>query len=333
MKNFSGSAVPRQQVFVFADGTYVVQWDDHRVQELLSGIYREYEVRRDFGHMITDYELKQLKAAGRVEHYNSKYVWLFPLPEVGRYGTRKTMDRGNRLRAYYLTTSLPSERMVDVKEALTQDNFDKTYQVGSRSGYVVVLDKSGMPFRSLEDVENVREKLQKYKLGRLTGLGIGFLEVDIKEVQKPRVPTRATLEFEQLSLDDIISSQEDTAVTAGRDVILAISIEEEREAFLSLFHEMQLDIKIANNGEAAIQAVEDHKPDLLVMDMQLTDMHVWQFMNKLKEITTLEDLPIMIVADESNMSALKIVQAYYLSRPVSIARTRHLVWKILRDKK
>lgn len=103
MKILSGSAILRVRVFVLADGTSVVQWDEKRVQELLSGQYRHYDHQRDFGHAITDYELNILKSNGRVEHYTQKFVWLFPLPEAGRY-QRKVLDGLSKTRGYYLTT-------------------------------------------------------------------------------------------------------------------------------------------------------------------------------------------------------------------------------------
>src|SRR5574337_598202 len=98
-KSRSGSVVPRHFVFIMADGAFVVQLNENRVQDLLTGQFHVLD-DRSYGHAITDYELNQLKVAGLVEDFNRNYVWLFRLPEPHNYDSRvKTQERThNRIR-------------------------------------------------------------------------------------------------------------------------------------------------------------------------------------------------------------------------------------------
>ncbi len=318
----------RHQVFVLADGTFVVQWDDKRVQELLSGVYREYDHMRDFGHAITEYELKQLRAAGRVEHYNPKYVWLFPLPEVGRF-SRREMDRGSRVRGYYLATSLPRTEIQRVRQVVEASGFDTVYKVTSRANLVAILGEYGVPFRTLEDAEAAQAQFEAGADAGLPDTTVAFVEIDLRTLRRMDAAHDAA---ESSSLDELIASQDDaTKVTAGRQVVVAVSDAEERGPISSLFIEMRLDVKLAETAWQALEILEDNDPDLLVMDLQLPDMHGWQLLRKVKEIEALRDLPILIIVDEPSLT-MTVAKVDYMTRPVSIARLRLNVWKILHER-
>lgn len=326
MKKFSGSAISRHQVFSLADGTFVVQWDDKRVQELLSGRYRDYDHRRDYGHAVTDYELKQLKAAGRVEYFNRNYVWLYALPESGRYGMTKVLGRGERVHAYYLSTSLPKSQLQNAQVALRALELADDFQARSRSSTVVILGRHGKPFASVEEAEAAQYALLTRAPELFEELTVAFIELDVRGIQRAFAPR----EEDHLNLDELIASQADTTATAGRRVMLALPQEDERAAFAGLFSDMKLHVAEATTDNDAIEQLEDAPPDLLVMDLMLPDMHGYQMVGKVKEIETLRDLPIMIITSEVNLS-MTVARVEYLTRPVSIARMRHNVWKVLHE--
>lgn len=327
MKRFSGSAIARHQVFTLADGTFVVQWDDKRVQELYSGEYRDYEHLKDFGHPITDYELKQLQAGGRVEHFNRGYVWLYALPETGRFAVR-VMGRGDRVRAYYISTNRSKSNLSDIREQLKIAGVADNYQARLRGGQVVILDHQGLPFRTLDDAEAAQAALQIQKSELFNELAIAFIEIDVKASQRLYGETETE---ESLNLDEIIASQRDTSTTKGRQIVLAVTKDDERKAFTELFESMEIEVQYASTGSLALELLEDYDPDMLVMDLQLPDMHGWQMLSKIKEIESLRRIPIMLITNEPTLSTT-VAQVEYLVRPVSIARLRHSVWKIMHDR-
>jgi CheY-like chemotaxis protein len=330
MKRLSGAAVARQQLFTLADGNFVVQWEEKQVQELLTGRYRPYDHKKDFGHPITDYELGQLKSAGRVEHHTRTYVWLYALPEKGRFGPAKTMDRGDRIRVYYLTSTLPKSQLTNVQSLLTNLQLGEEFLARSRNGLIVVLGKNGLPFRHLKDAEKAQKLLEAKSPDMFAQLAVAFVETKAELSQQATGDVDS--ELPDLSLQEIIASQGDTLATEGKCIVLAVKQEEERQEFTSLFIEkMRLRVQQANSGIEAIQLSEDSNPDLLVTDSTLPDMHVWQLMGKLKEIGNLRDLPLIVITDEPTFGA-NVAQVDYLTRPVAISRLRHSVWTVLNAK-
>lgn len=324
-RKFSGTPIARYQIFTLADGSYVVQWDDKRVQELLTGKYRDFDSRRDFGHGITEYELKQLKAAGRVEHYNRDYVWLYALPETARFGVRKEMGRGDRIRAYYLSTTMPKSQLENVQTVLQKLDIAPQIHLITRHNLIIVMAQNGTHFHSLEEVEKVQARLKAEAEGLLSDLTIAYDEISNRTaiLQSP---------FEEsVSLEEIIASQTDTSFTDGRQIVMAIKDPEEREAFDDLFSKMKSHVQHAESGNQALEMLEDHYSDLLLMDLMLPDMHGWQMIRKIKEIESLRDLPIMVITDEASIG-MTIARVEYITRPVSIARLRHNIWKIFSER-
>ena len=327
MKNYTGSPVPRYQVFTTSDGVFVVQWDPKYVQELLTGQYRAYEHKSDFGHPVTDYELKQLKAAGRVEHFNRRYVWLYALPERGRFGTR-VMDKANRVRTYYLSTVQPQSYLAEITALLEESGLDGDFLARNRNDFVVILGKNGAPFRTVQEAETAQKTLQTRVPDVFDTLTIAFIETRAKDIQQMnQVPI--THQTAEMSLDDIIASQGDTAHTEGKRVVLAVSQEDEREALAELFAEMKLVVHIAPTGSDALVMLEDYQPNLLVMDVQLPDMHGWQLLNIMKEIQSLRALPVLVIMDEPQVVPAGRVQT--IIRPVSMARLRHTIWTLFKN--
>lgn len=327
MKILSGSAISRVRVFVLADGTSVVQWDEKRVQELLSGHYRHYEHQHDFGHAITDYELNILKSNGRVEHYTQKYVWLFPLPESGRY-QRKVLDGLGKSRGYYLTTGCQKVEMATVKQAVETLGLQTLVKPIVQGGVIVFHNPQGQLFVKMEDAEKAQQRLMALTSDLFGEISVAFVEMQHRHVTKPL----NTSDDETLpSLDELIASQHDVTATSGRKVVLASAVAEEREAFTELLVSMKIEVFPTSRGGDALALLEDVRPDLFIMDLQLPDTHGYLLLGRVREIDMFRDLPVLIIADELNLT-MTIAKIDYLTRPVSIARLRFAVWKILRDR-
>lgn len=332
---FSGSAVSRHHVFILADGAFVVQWGETQVQDLLSGRYRIYE-DHDFGHAITDYELNQLKAAGRVEHYNRSYVWLNALPEQGRFGELKTQERSRqRVRSYYLNTTLPKSQLEEVQSCLNSSGLSEDFLARVRGDLVIVLGKKGAPFPQLTDAESGQKQLLAKAPDLFRDTAVAFVEATTSNSSVNRPAERVA---EAPDLASLIASQTDTSVTDGKMVVLAGSDEDERTAIRDLFHKMKLVVKEAANANDTLYLLEDCHPDMLVMDLQLPDMHGWAMLGKVKEIDTLRQLTTVVIADHTSSPneqtfALTVAKVnVYLVKPVSMARLRQNVWVALKSR-
>lgn len=332
-KVYSGSPVPRTSVFILADGSFVVQWGESRVQELLTGRYRSYK-DSDFGHAITDYELNQLKAAGRVEHYNRQYIWLFALPETGRFDHLKSgAPNHNRVRSYYLNTTLPKSRLEEIETLLTATGLDADFLARSRGDLIAILGKNGATFRDLQEAELAQKHLIANAPAVFRHTAVAFIET----TDSPNHYHQADRGFETVDLKSLIASQTDTTLSRDKRVVLVIGPDDERAAVEKMLTDMLMDVAAADNAREGLQLLEDAHPDLLIMDLQLPDMHGWEMLAKLNEIDSLRHLPKIIIADHSTSHdaqsfALAVVKVdIYLVKPVSMAQLRQNVWMTLRS--
>ncbi|MBZ0298221.1 MAG: response regulator [Anaerolineae bacterium] len=330
-KVLSGSPVARRSVFILADGSFVVQWDEHRVQDLLSARYRTYD-DKDFGHFITDYELNQLKAAGLVEQYDRQYVWLFALPEKGRYPYDREYHSHGRVRSFYLNTTLPESRMAEVEAALQSNHLDGDFLARVRGSLIAILARNGAPFRQLKDAERAQKLLFTKAAGLFQNTAIAFVESSENPYSHVTEHT-----WGDIDLDTIVRSQTDTSVTAGRTVLVVIGEVEEQAAMQGLFDSMQMDVLIAGTVADGLQLLEDHYPDLLVMDLKLPDKYGWEMLAKIKEIGTFEHMPKIMIADHQSTPddqafALTVGKVdVYLVKPISMAQLRQNVWLTLQS--
>lgn len=334
-KVFSGSAVPRQYVFIMADGAFVVQWDETRVQDLLTGRYRQFD-RDSFGHAITDYELNQLKAAGRVEHYNRHYVWLYALPEGKRFDVElKTLQRmRNRVRTYYLNTTLPKSQLESVRVLLRTLGLGDELSAFERGDLVAIMGKNGAPFRHFTEVEGAQRRLVSRAPEMFKDAAVAFSESSRSENMHPQDEHG----MEPDDLATVIASQTDTSITQGKCVVLVVRADDDRAAIGDLCREMNMSVQAAETAASGLQLLEDAPPHLLIMDLELADMHGWEMLGKVKEIATLRDLPIIVIAEPTSSPnqqsfALSVAKVdVYLVRPVSMAKLRQNIWMALKER-
>lgn len=169
------SAIPRDSLFVLVDGTFVVQWSEGRVQELVEGRYRVYE-QEDFGAPITDYELQQLLKAGLIEHFTEDQVTLCPLPERDDGGGWLTTWELNRTRSYYLNTTLPATFLDDVNATLDNLGLADGFAARVRDNFVVLWGNKGISFQKFDDAEKARVLLSSKAPDTFANTVVAFVE-------------------------------------------------------------------------------------------------------------------------------------------------------------
>jgi CheY-like chemotaxis protein len=138
-------------------------------------------------------------------------------------------------------------------------------------------------------------------------------------------------------LETVIAGQTDTSITAGKCVVV-VAPDEEVAAIHDLCAEMRMAVQVGGTAAQGLELLEDAQPDLLIMDLQLPDMHGWEMLGKVKEITSLRDLPIIVIADhaaapDQQSFALSVAKVdVYLTKPVSMAKLRQNVWMALKQR-
>ncbi len=160
--------VPRRRVFVLDDGTFVVQWEENRVQGLLNGRYYTYHADQ-FGTAISDYELTQLRNSGVVDDFDDELVYLSSGSSIMTQAPTRT---------YYLNTTLPKSERDYVENALRAAALLDRYSVRIQQTFVIIRGPAGIPFRSFDDAERARESLSLQLPELLQGLIVAFVEVN-----------------------------------------------------------------------------------------------------------------------------------------------------------
>jgi hypothetical protein len=258
-------------------------------------------------------------------------VWLYALPERGRFGQPRILDRGDRVRVYYLSSSLAKSRLSEVEQLLVDLELANEFLARIRNNLVVILGKNGLPFRHLNDAEKAQRILETRASSLLSNLAVAFIETKVDQTHP--VSREEDSGGTDLSLDELIASQADTTVTEGKCMILAVPDDDERHELERLFAEqMKIQVRYADSGLQVVQFVEDFSPDLIVVDSKLQDMHAWQLLGKLKEIGSLPDLPVIVITDEPSFGGIVAKVASLIIRPVAISRLRHSVWTVLHNK-
>ncbi len=113
-----------------------------------------------------------------------------------------------------------------------------------------------------------------------------------------------------------------------QSIILAVKMDNERQAIEQLLQEMDLRVFHASTGEETILLLEDTPdPDLLITEMKLGDMHAWKLISELKERVKLSELPILLISDQEQIKPLENVSV--LMRPVGLTQLRRKVSLLL----
>lgn len=333
--SYNGTAVPRHFVFVTGKGDFVVQLRSDQGEDLLTGRIIRLE-ESVFGHAITDGELDQLKASGRVEHYNRSFVWVLGLPEPHRYdpNIHDPDSLANVVRAFYVNIPLPESELSRFRNWLAKAQLQQSPVVDVRAGRLILKSADGNYFADFAEADSVCQAIRDLAGDALADAEVAFTEIHAEEntlVHDVRTGQG------QPDLRTIIASQTDTSLTSGKQAILLVSRDDERQAIEQLCLELHMRVEIAGSGVDLVALLEESMPDLLVMELRLPDMHGWELLSKLRELPGARHLPIIIIADHQMAGqqslALGVAKVdVYLVRPLSLARLRQNIWLALQKR-
>ncbi len=110
-------------------------------------------------------------------------------------------------------------------------------------------------------------------------------------------------------------------------VVMSMPKEDEQSAIYELLDDMNLRVHRASNGRDTIYLLEDHHPDLLILDQNLADMHTFKLLRELSERVHIQSLPILVIANNQNITHLDNVTT--LVRPVGIRQLQETIEKLL----
>ncbi len=321
-----GVPVARHLVFFLQDGTCVVQWDQAQVQDLLTGDLLPFE-DRFYGHAISDHELEQFQAAGHILGYDRSSVWLPALPEGGRFARFTTREQSSgRIRRYYLTTTLPADALEIVRQQLHQPGLAGRYIPVVQGEVVALLNRNGAPFDRLADAEIALSHLLQSAPRLLADTAVAFIDSSAHPDSSDANPDISMLP--EADLED--GSQIGQNAGANRVIVCADRDEHFLAEVANLAEELGATFLGARSSREALMLIEDHIPDLVIMDLVMPDGHAWELLGRMRANQTLATIPVIIVSgfDEqsSQVFALAVAKAHdYLVKPVAVGDLRRSI--------
>ncbi|MEZ4666676.1 MAG: response regulator [Anaerolineae bacterium] len=332
-KTHSGTAVPRHFLFVLPSGAVVAQITDTRGQDLYTG--ELVELAGATGS-VTDADLERLRGAGRVEAYNNSFVWVAGLRErhTVELGSEESSSASLQQRKYYLDTGFPAFEQNNFAELLRNNNLDNHLQADIRNERVIIRKVGSIYFNHIDEATEAHDYLERTFPDVFGGTIIAFTTVDPRESQLAHEVPRPTGTSE---LAAIIASQTDSTVTMGKEILVLVTNDEDRILIGKLCVEMNANVQVAFSGAEALQLLEDSGIDLLIMDLQLPDMHGWEMLGKMREVDVLRHLPVIVIADSSGLTEQSLSNAVaqvdaFLIKPLSKARIRQNIWMALKNR-
>lgn len=121
---------------------------------------------------------------------------------------------------------------------------------------------------------------------------------------------------------------------AASQVIKKIVVVEDDEDFLTLVTMMLADENLqvipALDGEAGLEAIRSHRPDVVILDLILPDMNGWEVFMQMRNEAATKDIPVIILTNQGTRHdrtfSLHVAQVHdYLTKPCLPSHLRHSV--------
>jgi len=318
-------SIPRHYIFILQSGEYVVRLADDQVCDIASGQMIAYSID-DFGHAITDGELRKLQHEAYINSFDEQSVHV-RADVAAKIDTNK--GSANRIRAYYIATTIPEHKLSSVLGLLPKLTITHVIQPEARDGVVAVYGRDGQPFMTLHDAEYVLQQLSLRAPEMFRQAIVSVYEVAHREDLESEVPSNAALRTQTLK-----QLQSDTSPTQGKTIVIVGGSDpnDQKNYRKILGEELKMQVYICQSSIEAIPIIEDYAPVIVLVDLQLSDIHGWAFIRKLREIPQLANLHILVISNDQNdmVIALKVVKVTgFIHRPINWAQLKEQVWVTL----
>lgn len=91
---------------------------------------------------------------------------------------------------------------------------------------------------------------------------------------------------------------------------------------LQIFEKENFNVIVETNGSKAIEAIKNHKPNLILLDLLLPGMNGFEIMKKVKDDEHLKNIPIIVISnlgDEADQAQAMMLGAdkYFIKANIS----------------
>jgi two-component system, cell cycle response regulator DivK len=108
-----------------------------------------------------------------------------------------------------------------------------------------------------------------------------------------------------------------------------------RELLRTVLEQQGYAVDEAGDGEEALRKVQEHLPDLVLMDLQMPMRNGYEVISAIRKDARLQEIPVVAVTANAMQGdrekALAAGFTGYLSKPVSLVQLRQEVHRLLGD--
>ncbi len=130
----------------------------------------------------------------------------------------------------------------------------------------------------------------------------------------------------------------DPVVEAPRKKIVVVEDDEDFVALVCMILvNGEAELIAATNGARGLEAIRQHHPDLIILDLMLPDMHGWEVYMRLRSEAETQETPVIILTSQGTRHdrnfSLQVARVHdYLMKPCLPSQLRQSVASALKAK-
>ncbi|MFZ4828137.1 MAG: response regulator [Phototrophicaceae bacterium] len=236
------------------------------------------------------------------------------------------------MKTFYILTPLPKSQLANVSAILPTLQVVSPLLALQWHDSIAIFKDQQQPFIDFEEAEDVLRILIRNASEVFANSVVCTLEIDLTfeefatrfsmtQSHKPIITTTPSVSYQ-------------AELTEGRRaIIIGVDHLQELEAITALLvNDLGMDVYTADTSVEAIPLMEDLQPSVAIVNLEMQDMHGWGFIKKLREITDLRHVCLIVLSDNPQdvVFALKVPRvAAFIYRPLNLSRLREQVYKVV----
>jgi len=122
-------------------------------------------------------------------------------------------------------------------------------------------------------------------------------------------------------------------------IMTKILVVDDEEGILELLDENLsddgFDVISANNGASALAQIYQEQPDIVLLDLNIPEVHGYEVLRELRQATTTKNLPVVLLTGvsptEGEQAAVELGATHYVTKPWKLASLRAVIRVAMRE--
>ena len=113
-----------------------------------------------------------------------------------------------------------------------------------------------------------------------------------------------------------------------------------RETFIDVMSLKGVEVSGARTGDEAIKALKQQKPSVIIMDVQLPDVHGFDLCRRVRRLAGCEETPVIFVSASSQYNdprdradAISAGATHFLPKPITVERLWSAIETVLKTRR